>query len=365
MFDLFTRWAEEVWKRAVGLDRTLRAPKAALWPRLLDRHLKAVPYTRARLFRAMKENQPILFYDLKVPLAGRYERAGIPDTLRRSFSENQNFRVRTGPHATTRYLTLAAILDRLSSGRGIVSITDLHFRGSPLERRIDTSLLSDFNLLRCSDPLIAEQEIMTVVVSSKGAVTDSHTDDPDGSNHCFMGAKLWLAWDTFAGQARGLEDVSRTDVYGRAAFELPVFLSLKSARWWVVEANQTLFLPGGFAHKVLTLEPYIGVGSFYVALPSLLTTLERWTVHGPIWAQDDPNGDRADLVERIAAAALRKIVRLHRHGSPQAQDCWGLSFFINAFRQWQRTPPDRRLRAMLRYDSIRKLLETGRQLARY
>jgi hypothetical protein len=33
--------------------------------------------------------------------------------------------------------------------------------------------------------------------------TDSHSDDPDGSNHCFVGRKLWLVWDTFLGIGRG------------------------------------------------------------------------------------------------------------------------------------------------------------------
>jgi len=104
---------------------------------------------------------------------------------------------------------------------------------------------------------------MTLVISSQGNVTDSHSDDPDGSNHCFVGRKLWLAWDTFEGRAAGLQDCSRDLVRERARFDLATFAALPSACWWTVGAGETLFLPGRLTHRVITLEPYIGIGSFY------------------------------------------------------------------------------------------------------
>jgi hypothetical protein len=112
--------------------------------------------------------------------------------------------------------------------------------------------------------------MMTLVVSSCGNVTDSHSDDPDGSNHCFVGRKLWLAWETFEGQKAGLRDCSRDLIVERAHFDLGIFASLKTARWWTVGPGETLFLPGRFSHRVITLESYVGIGSFYFTPVSCL-----------------------------------------------------------------------------------------------
>ena len=171
-------------------------------------------------------------------------------------------------------------------------MTDFHIRGTAIMKRIDCSHLSSFNLLAGAPDPIGTEEILTMVVSSAGALSDSHTDDPDGSNHCFAGEKLWLVWDTFQGLARGLEDVERCDVYGdQAAFSIAGFLAVPGSRWFVVRPGQTLFLPGHLTHKVITLERYLGVGSFFVMLPSYLRTLMRWTRHTPLWALTaPPNG---------------------------------------------------------------------------
>ena len=69
-------------------------------------------------------------------------------------------------------------------------------------------------------------------------------------------------WDTQEGRKAGLEDVERDIVYGRAAFDLPTFCKLDSARWLTVGPEETLFLPGRFTHRVVTVERYLGFGSF-------------------------------------------------------------------------------------------------------
>lgn len=193
-------------------------------------------------------------------------------------------------------------------------------------KRIDCSLLSSFNLLAGAPDPIGTEEILTMVVSSAGALSDSHTDDPDGSNHCFAGEKLWLVWDSFQGLARGLEDVERCDVYGdQAAFSISRFLAVPGSRWFVVTPGQTLFLPGHLTHKVITLERYLGVGSFFVMLPSYLRTLMRWTKHTPLWALTAPPRQRLDLVDLITGRVIRKIGELS-DGSRAEKDRWGLPY---------------------------------------
>ena len=133
----------------------------------------------------------------------------------------EKVRVRCGPSRTPQSLTVHQLLGRWASDRAKVSVTDFHIRGTGIMKRIDCSHLSSFNLLAGAPDPIGTEEILTMVVSSAGTLSDSHTDDPDGSNHCFAGEKLWLVWDTFQGLAQGLEDVERCDVFGnRAAFSL-------------------------------------------------------------------------------------------------------------------------------------------------
>jgi hypothetical protein len=164
---------------------------------------------------------------------------------------------------------------------------------------------------------------MTLVISSKGNVTDSHSDDPDGSNHSFCGRKLWLGWETFEGQAAGLEDNSRGAKNDPAAFNLKAFLSLPSSCWFTVSSGETLFLPGRLTHKVLTLEPYLGVGSFYVALPCAVDTITRWTLHHALW--ELPTRENDHLVGEITRAIAKKVHAL-RSGSRKDRDRWGYDF---------------------------------------
>jgi hypothetical protein len=180
-------------------------------------------------------------------------------------------------------MVIEELLRRWISGRARVNVTDLHIRGTKVLRSIDCSSLSDFSILAEARGAVGEEEMLTMVVSSAGTFTDSHTDDPDGSNHCFIGRKLWLVWDTFLGLSRKLEDVERCRLYTRdAAFSMSGFLSVPGSCWFVVEPGQTLFLPGQLTHRVITLESYLGVGSFFVMLPSYLRTLARWTEHTPL-----------------------------------------------------------------------------------
>jgi hypothetical protein len=229
------------------------------------------------------------------------------------------------------------LIERWEQERAVLSVTDLHFRKTRFEKLIDTSELSNFNIL-CNDPEFGDEfidklEMMTLVISAKGNVTDSHTDDCDGTNHCFTGRKLWLAWDMSEGRKRGLQDCTRDIVEDQAAFDMRRFLSLPSAKWFVIKGGETLFLPGNFAHKVITLEPYIGAGSFNVTLPGALGTLSRWHLHG------STDVHRNKLLGKITSATIRRVHAL-RSTSRKTRDEWGLPHLRRVVAQWQRREND-------------------------
>jgi hypothetical protein len=200
-----------LWHSATAFDRTLRLTHDLLGA-LAAKRIAPSRYSRSALFDAVARTQPVLFQGVPVPVAGQ-ARLGFVGALERSllqgFGREPCARAQVGPQRVRRTLAVPELLRRWHSGRHLVSVTDLHVRGTPLARQIDTRALSAFNLLpRGNDPM-RRQEMMTLVVSSAGNVTDSHSDDPDGSNHCFVGRKLWLAWDTFEGRAAGLQDCER------------------------------------------------------------------------------------------------------------------------------------------------------------
>lgn len=326
------------WTEAAGFDPTIRL-RAADWPILRRKQIRAEPYSRTKLYRHMARGRPVLFSDFPSPIRVRRGQ-GLRETLEKlilnGFPESQKARVQVGPKRYRHNLPLPDLFKRWAAGRAIISVTDLHVRGTRLERDLDLAVLSDFNLLHAGTGEMARQEMMTLVISSRGNVTDSHSDDPDGSNHCFIGRKLWLAWDTFEGRAKGLEDLSRDTCEDAAAFDMRTFLSLSSSRWFTVAQGQTLFLPGKLTHKVITLEPYMGIGSFYVALPNSVGTLIRWNTHGPLWSLNRWKGEDK-LVNEIAAAAARKV-RALRGESPSARRHWGLDYLEQAAIRFARAP---------------------------
>jgi hypothetical protein len=315
-----------LWRTAAEMDATLKTDAADL-RKLAARRITSEPYARPRLFSQMTAGRPVIFNDFVVALRGG-DHGDVRNTLvelyRKGFPRTQRARVQTGPMRYRSRIPVRELLDRWQRGRAIISVTDLHLRGTRVEEVMDVSGLSDYNLLLTGSRDMAYQEIMTLVIGAKGNVTDSHSDDPDGSNHSFLGRKLWLAWETFEGRAAGLEDNSRdftTD--DEAAFDMKAFLSLRSACWFTISAGETLFLPGRLTHKVLTLEHYLGVGSFYVALPCAINTITRWTLHRALWTLKTRDNDH--LVGEITRAITKKVREL-RFGSQELRDQWGYDF---------------------------------------
>ena len=303
--------------------------------RLSTRCVTSEPFSRTALYKRLARGEPSLW--THVPLATS-EIAKAPDRIleevRRGFSRRTRARVRF-PSAV-RYLTIERVVQLWEQQARLFNVPDLHYIGTRFDRRVDTKALNDFNLLPRGTDGFQSQD--SLVLSAQGAFTDSHSDDHSGSNHCFVGSKLWLMWDTAEGLVRGLEDVERCTVSDRAAFDLQTFLSLPSARWIWIRPGETMFLPGHLTHKVITLERYVGLGSFFVALANYLDALQRWQTLLPVWALDERRkGPRS--IATINNTVIRAVLRLLRR--PHAvQRHWGMHYLVDGLKSFRRRSRD-------------------------
>jgi hypothetical protein len=353
-----------LWSNASTIDESLR-PSSKRLNALCRKMRFASTYSRRRLFSAVLTGEPVIFNDAPISVRRRSGEQGVPavlNLLREGFGRRTRVVVRVGPSAKKESMTVSELVRRWERTSSRVCVTDLHFRDTPVEGALNLNPVSDFNLLLLGSDRMARQEMMTLVVSSRGSMTDSHSDDPDGSNHCFIGTKLWLAWDTVEGRMRGLEDCERDPVSGRANFDLATFLALESSCWFTVAQGQTLFLPGRMTHKVITLEDYLGFGSFNVSLAGCISTLSRWYLQGPLWSMQDPSGETVGLVDEIAQTAMEKIRKLRRCGPP-AQERWGLGCLPRALRNWSRTTLEPERATLLANPAFARLISQVRSHA--
>ena len=317
--------ADERWaalKMAGRFDPTIRVTPAQ-WPRLVRRYVAPLAYSRETLFTRMYRGEASVLAGFPKPLRRPFanlspQAAGqaLIGWLRHQQSQRRH-PVNAGPGAARNALTLAGIAARWQAGSDRFGVTDLHIRNTVMEQVIAPQRLSEFNLLTRSSEDARRQEMFSFVISTTGHVTDSHSDAPDSSNFCFTGRKLWLAWDTYEGARHGLQDVERLPTPGRARFDMERWLSLRSARWLLVNPGETLFLPANLTHKVVTLESYVGVGGFFIALPNCLRLLSHWINHVPLWSKLDKTGALDGLVGEIAGTAEKSLYRLRRASSVQ------------------------------------------------
>jgi hypothetical protein len=303
------------------------------------------------LFSRMVKGEPLLFEGLNVPVRNKPKFGtcqAVLHSLYRGFPHDRPIRVRCGVAGDrTKFIAIDELLKRWSNGRARVNVTDLHIRKTNVTRYIDCRSLSNFNLLADAGGAVGAEEMLTMVVSSAGTFTDSHTDDPDGTNHCFVGRKLWLVWDTFLGMSLNLGDAERCQIdTGRVPFSMSGFLGVPGSSWFIVGPGQTLFLPGHLTHKVVTLDAYLGIGSFFVMLPSYFRTLKRWTEHTPLWALDAPPDQRLELVNLITRRVINKLCALG-HATQPEKSRWGAAYLRSAVHQWQRGCPARSQAALL------------------
>lgn len=351
-----TRSPENLWNTlqdAARFDSTIAIDRKH-FSKMLRRHVSPIPYSEEHLFGNMLAEQPYMLTDFPSPLRGPLEGAAkdeagaaIMQWLGRHSNQDRH-RLYVGPTGARRDLTLQKIATKWQADQTRFGVTDLHIRSSMAEKIIDPGPLSAFNLLAHSSPMASEQEMFSFVISSRGQVTDSHSDAPDSSNFCFTGQKLWLAWDTYEGMKHGLQDVDRIPLAGKARFDMETWLSLKSARWFLVNAGETSFLPAHLTHKVVTLERYVGVGGFFIALPNCLRVMSHWVSRIPLWSKRDLLGERDGLLGEIAHSVRDKILSL-RGGSRNERLRWGYDYLNRSAEHFIRTCPPAKLR-MLQFD---------------
>ena len=329
-------------------------------PRLASIAVNARKYSRDTLFKNMARGKVSVFTDFPAPLKTVGQRrctnhAGlILDAFYQSDIQDR-IRTKSGEKEVWKYLTVSDLAAKWKRDRARINVTDFHFRDTSIEEVIDTSRLSRFNLYPCSTEQTSWLEMMTLVVSSSKGFSDSHSDDSDGSNHCFTGKKLWLAWDTRQGLAAGLQDLDQQKINGKCAFDLEAYLSLPSACWFTIESGQTLFMPGHLTHKVLTLEPYLGVGSFYLTYPNLLRTLTRWLSHTTNWERLEPEGYREQAYTELIKTAVRKLRDVNR-GGQKMRLTWGADYLDHSIHAWnsQFTPVEKQ--RLLDFEGVQNLI---------
>lgn len=318
---------------------------------LAARYRPASRFSRRRLFDAMYHARTVVFDDYPMRPSRRFDEGSLSaliTELQTGLPQRERTLIRTGRSRTPRRVTVRQALERWLRGRSRFGVTDLHFRGTRFYDRVDAAAISYFNLLpKCSEAL-SFLEMLTLVISSKGIFSDSHSDDGDGSNHCFVGKKLWLAWDRHEGQKAGLQDCTFDRVDDQCSFDMATFARLRSSHWFLVTEHQTLFMPGHFTHKVVTLEPYIGFGSFYVSMPSYINTIKRWLLHATTDVDaafvEHLNNACTGIVRTLAAHALKEQNRL------------GLPYLRRAARNWRRGLTARQCQLLLGNRSFRTFL---------
>ena len=328
-----------LFQKAAEIDATLN-PNNILPSRIARKRVPPSAYTRDSLFKNMADGQVSVFNDYPSPL--RYlkyrNQKNHGEIVLRSYLESgltDKIRIKTGKAKTVKYFTVDQLVEKWQRGRMVMNVTDFHFRETEIEMTVDPKRINEFNLYPVSPSLVGELEMMTLVMSSVGGFSDSHSDDSDGSNHCFVGQKLWLAWDTNEGLANGLDDVDKVDVFGSCQFDLATWLSLKSARWFTVEAGQTLFMPGHLTHKVITLQPYLGVGSFFLAMPNVLRTLSRWLLYTPNWENLEPASVRDQLYFEAVEGLASQVEQLEK-STEIVQHKWGMDYLGYAAKSWKK-----------------------------
>jgi hypothetical protein len=308
-----------VWNAAAKFDRSLEI-QPTLLSKLAERRVAPMRFSRSQLFRGMLACEPSLFSQFPICPSNSREKPpklSLLEKIRSGLPYSTRARVRSNKGSIA-YLTIPHVLNRWSRAKTVFGVTDLHYIGTRFDACMDTSALNDFNLLPRGTAGFQSQD--SLVISSEGAVTDSHSDDHSGSNHSFVGAKLWLMWDTLEGFKYGLEEWERCDVRGRAAFDVSTFLGMRTSLWILIGPGQTMFIPAHLTHKVITLERYLGLGSFHAGLPGFVDLLIRWTRLTPLWAS---RSDDRCSVESITQRAIRKIQSLTKASKGERLQ-WGV-----------------------------------------
>jgi len=339
---------KELFAQAIDIDEKMKVPES-LWSRLARKQVKTVDYDKELWFRNMADGKASHFHNFPVPAVntGRAKPLTLDEANVRlvkalkAWRSQHKYRFRTGRSGSLKYLTVRELMKLWCNPRAIITTTDLHIRETPMEKVIDVKALGEFNLLPLMHEETGSLEMMSLIISSARALTDSHSDDLDISNYCFCGSKLWLAWDTQEGLQNGLDDRDRVPIGDSARFDMKTYLSLKSARWFLVDDGNMMYLPGNMAHRVVTLKPYIGVGAFYIAFPNALRTVSRWQQYTANWELDKEPEDieycSREEVASFVAAKFKSGSKSLKNKAGADYSGYALNAWVKAYSQSKRT----------------------------
>lgn len=315
---------------ALRYDPTLAAFPSDL-AALKKKYLAPLHYSQEQLFKNMFRGKTVVFqdYPINYPVSDDLSKTDLTlHLLRNNLKGAEKIFIRYGSNRTLKKVTIHDVIERWVRGQSKFGVTDLHFRQTKFFRKIDAGSISYFNLLPLFPEKVSFLEMLTLVISSKGIFSDSHSDDGDGSNHCIVGKKLWLAWDKEEGAKAGLQDCTYDNVYDQAKFSIKKFLSLKSSHWFLVAEGQTLFMPGNFTHKVVTLESYIGFGSFYVSFPNYINSIKRWTVK----YSSDVTPSFVETLNKKCLQYIREKILLMK---PEEKEKIGFPYLLKGIEDWR------------------------------
>ncbi len=343
-----------------------RAP--AQHERLLARRVAPTAHSPEHLFGNLAVARPTLLADYPAPYGPLVNQVpdadAIVDALLRLDDEFRYKIHRRFREAPVR-LSIPELIRRWLADRETLRVTNIFTRKTDIPRFLDPDAMCPFNLLRNGDRYVESLEMMTLMVATTGSVTESHSDDADVNNHCIVGRKLWLFWDSFEGVIAGVEDNERLSLGRRPRFDLDTFLDLPSSGWCVVEPGQTLFLPSRYAHKVIALERYLGVGGFFLAFPSILHSFARWMSRHEQFDFKEPlyrERKGAEIAERIERSLLRTTRELGErlHGDREQCRRSGVDQIPRALAHWESeacAAARRHLRGCERTRALRDILE--------
>ncbi len=181
----------------------------------------------------------------------------------------------------------------------VFGITD-HSVGSEVlseDFRLDTVLEDNF-LSRTES--LERFEVCGPVLATRGHLTDAHMDDPDIWNSCVSGAKAWFMADSREWSRE--HRVSIRHIVDVEPLDVETFLSLPGSRWAVVADGAALYCPNTYVHRVVTLERYVGIGTFCATRASAGRLLDFWRAHGSLFEADGSPGLIRGLEDAIACA---------------------------------------------------------------
>jgi len=354
------------WRRAAAIDSSLLNWETCA-AQLEKLELRPRRYSRSSLFNAMAGREPVVFsnYPLRSTLRTFFHDDDPSLRLKSLFGPRSTTLTKCGPRRSRKIRRVHEVVDIWRRNRAIVSANDIFYRHLKLDAAFNCEAIGDFSVLRYAPARVRDVEVATLLMGTSGCMTDSHSDDPDGCNHCIAGSKFWLVWDRLEGAARGLQDCEYDLVYeGESCqFDIRAFSSLRSARWFTISQGQTLFLPGNLTHKVLTIERYIGISNFYVALPNALHSLTRWRIHGAKMVTDDLWRDIARLIikqlQKTASGSLRYKYTWGFHHLGKSLDHWNRSWTAE---QKGRLLSDSLFKTL--YDTMRSVCDGGGRVSR-